>query len=201
MAVRGPRSGVPQATVAPTAEYCESEMDERGELEVERDALVKEIYAAFRGVTRENGVSWSEAAVMDRHGSMEERLAARAKDREEGWEALVKDPEWQSRPYSGGWSFLDPIGFRYYLPAGMFRCVASGQDEGIQFHLTLYGESKLDPKNARLHKWSLLTPRQRACVARFARYMIKVARVREYKVEEEYWTEALESHWKRFEVP
>jgi hypothetical protein len=39
----------------------------------QREALAK-IYAAFDGVTREGGVSWSETCVIDDYGTMEERL-------------------------------------------------------------------------------------------------------------------------------
>lgn len=78
------------------------------------------ISAAFAGVTREGGVSWSESDVIDAGGSDERRAEARACDLDQDWTELVADPAWQ-RWQEWPWSFLDPIGQRYYLPAMMVR--------------------------------------------------------------------------------
>ena len=102
----------------------------------ERDALLAEIHEAFPGGSRQGGVSWSEADVIDDYGSPDQRAAARARDRDTRWQDLVDDPNWN--PSDGGhWSFLDAIGFRYYLPAAMVLAVRQGYDAGILFHLTL----------------------------------------------------------------
>lgn len=109
------------------------------DLEAEREALIPEIYAAFAGVSREGGVSWSESVVLDNYISMNQRLAARAYDTDTSWEQLVDDPLWNSYaglskflepdgnwrdyinstksvPGSGGFSFLDAIGFVTTFP-------------------------------------------------------------------------------------
>ena len=76
-------------------------------------ALVEEIIAAFDGVSREGGVSLSEAEVIDDYGGAGERWLARQQDKDTRWEEITIE---QLR---GMWPsiFLDPIGFRYYMPA------------------------------------------------------------------------------------
>lgn len=90
-------------------------------LSLERDSILKEIDVAFAGVTREGGISWSEAVALDNYGTDEECQEARAKDKDISWKELVTDPHWRPLPGVGGFSFLDAIGFRYYLPAAMIR--------------------------------------------------------------------------------
>lgn len=99
-----------------------------GEMVEERAALIAEIHAAFEGVMREGGVSWSESEVVDDFGTDEERAAARAEDTDRCWTELAYDADWNIGPASGGWSFLDPIGFQYYLPAAMIRRLVFGAD-------------------------------------------------------------------------
>jgi hypothetical protein len=98
------------------------------ELQAERDALIAEIHEAFEGVTREGGVSWNETFVLDGYGSEEECSKARKTDRDHRWADLAYDETWIAGPGVGGWSFLDAIGFRYYLPAGMIRMLTAGHD-------------------------------------------------------------------------
>ncbi len=158
-------------------------------LQVERDDLIEAIYVAFAGVTRQGGVSWSEANVLDNYGSMEERLAARAGDKDTCWQALVDDPEWNP-DHTHHFSFLDAIGFRYYLAPAMIRGIRASTSE-IAFHLTLQ-KGKLKGYISR--KWSLLKPDQLRCVKRFITYMDAV---------EEgccgEWADAFYSYWDKVE--
>jgi len=168
------------------------------DLQRERDTLLLHISDAFRSVTRNGGVSWSESVVIDRYGSDEESLEARATDKEKGWADLVDDPDWDPCPGLGGFSFLDAIGFRYYLAPAMMRCVRSGHDEGIRFHLNL---CDTELRSHMLEQWSALDRRQCLCIARFLRYMIAACANREepgYKLEREWWQVALDSHWATF---
>jgi hypothetical protein len=91
------------------------------ELDQSRDEVIQEIYVAFKGVTREGGVSWSETLVIDSDGTMDQRLFERERDTEQSWEDLVDDPTWNADIGIGGFSFLDPIGFRYYIAPAMVR--------------------------------------------------------------------------------
>ena len=161
-------------------------------LAIERDALIQEITDAFAGVTREGGVSWSEAYAIDYQEEPDEFAKARERDKDTTWTELLENPEWNPSPGMGGWSFLDPIGFRYYLPAGMMRSIREGYNVGIAFHLTL-AEDHL--KNWHLQKWSLLDDRQRLCVRRFLEYMAKVDEEDGYIGYFGEWVAALNSYW------
>lgn len=159
----------------------------------ERDALLAEIYEAFPGGSRQGGVSWSEADVIDDYGTAEERAAARAKDRDSRWQDLLDDPNWN--PEAGGrWSFLDAVGFRYYLPAAMVRAVRQGWDSGVLFHLRL---PEGDLRGYTQSQWTLLNLPQRLCVKRFLQYMGVVSGCRTEMSEEYGWFAALRSYWGR----
>jgi hypothetical protein len=165
------------------------------DLEEQRVRLVAEIREAFGDVTREGGVSWSESEVLDHVGTEAQRSEARASDADKSWTELVDDESWLPYPGVGGFHFVDKIGFRYYIPAAMMKCIASGEDEGIAFVLTMRYPGD---RRAYGERWSLLDERQCGCVARFLRYMIEVASSRGDDVTHRDWVEALESHWKQF---
>lgn len=169
----------------------------RSDQERERDALIAEIHAAFADVSREGGVSWSETRVLDMYGSDEERSAARAQDTDRNWSDLVDDPEWNESGI-GGFSFLDPIGHRYYLPAAMIRTMRDEWNDVLSFTLTMpqnYANPKhaLRPGNHFLEQWALLDVHQRRCVARFIRHMMH--RDGEHSHESSEWREAYDSYW------
>ena len=98
------------------------------EHKVRRENLVTRIYAVFAGVTREGGVSWSEADFLDGPPrKIADRLKYRANDNDENWESLVEDPKFKFGPGIGGLGFLDAVGFRYYLAPSMIRALR-GED-------------------------------------------------------------------------
>ena len=176
------------------------------ELQAEREALIAEIHAAFEGVTREGGVSWSETDVIDGYGSDEERRIARLRDKDTSWTELVMNEHWNIAVGFGGWSFLDAIGFRYYLPAGMVRNICDGWQSDISFQLTLNKATK--PRGFELqehtkNKWSLLNDRQRRCVTRFIRFMISWEELTAQEDDPEYraddWRTAYDRYWKQFD--
>jgi hypothetical protein len=157
----------------------------------ERDALLMDIETTFGGVTRVGGVSWSESAVADRYGSAEEFEQAKLKDRDRRWQDLVDDPNWESSPGIGGWSFLDPIAFRYYLPAAMVRSIRFGYDVGVLFHLHLSSPDLIEDTR---EKWSELDLPQRHCVRRYLEYMFVASRLHVNTAwsKEDEWMEASE---------
>ncbi len=165
-------------------------------LDEERDVLVTEIETAFDSVTREGGMSWRESEIADFYGAPE--LASWI-DSDTRWQDIADDPNWSHGAGLGGFSFLDPIGFRYFLPAAMIQAIRSPQDEGIQFHLTIPPPDD-HLREHRLNQISLLDDRQKRCVRRFIEYMIAVweAEDVEYCLEREAWREALQSHWHQF---
>jgi hypothetical protein len=160
-------------------------------LDSERNMLIAEIHRVFKDVNREGGISWRGAQVVDFGG---DESYADYNDTDSSWEELLSNEDWYPGPGIGGFSFLDPIGFRYYLPAAMVRTVSNGYDEGIRFHLTL--DNHDDPKGLRdysLHQLSLLSREQQITVRRFIEYMLTMAAEDELHVE--YWKEALDSNW------
>jgi hypothetical protein len=81
-----------------------------------RQELIAEIVAAFDGVEREDGITIHEALAIDDYKSAEEQLAARGLDTEQRWQDV---PAEAIVACDSALSFLDPKGFRYYLPAFM----------------------------------------------------------------------------------
>lgn len=133
--------------------------------------ILKDIYRSFDGVAREGGVSWSEAEVLENFDTFRirdvfrKRVKARSLDTDTGWRELVGDPSWLVCPTSH-WHYLDAIGFRYYLPAAMVRCVQDREDVGIARFLSAGTDNERD-------QWRLLSAGQRQCVGRFVRYMAR----------------------------
>jgi hypothetical protein len=158
----------------------------------EHRALETEIREAFKGVTRDAGVSWSEAMVMDDYGSDEGCAEARASDADRSWTELADDTNWDAGAM-GTWSFLDGIGFRYYLPAAMIRTLNAGYEAcsstPMDNILTMRPTHPVLP---------LLDARQRACIARFVRFMIARDDANpEYSGGD--WARIYERFWKRFD--
>lgn len=82
----------------------------------EREALILEIRAAFKEVSRGSGVSLHEARAIDNYESDLEQEKARELDTDSSWEEVPdKDIEY----FHDVFSFFDVEGFRYYLPAYM----------------------------------------------------------------------------------
>lgn len=157
----------------------------------ERDALIDEVYEAFAEVSREGGVSWSQAAVTDAHGAWPLQP-----ENDSRWQDLIDDSTWESSPGLGGFGFLDAVGFRYYLPVQMTRCVRNGCDQG-NIPLSIHLESSKDagPSGER-KQWSLLDLRQRRCVKRFLQYMNVVNPSGCDDLSFSRWDVALDGYWK-----
>jgi hypothetical protein len=80
------------------------------------EGVIAEILRAFSGVSREDGVTLHESRVIDARGSDVERAAARQLDTDRRWEDV---PERLIEEDDSALCFMDPKGFRYYLPAYM----------------------------------------------------------------------------------
>jgi hypothetical protein len=106
-----------------------------------RSELIGLIKDAFGNVSRQGGVSWTETEVLDMYGTDAERKAARAKDTDRRWTELI-DGDGFFECGIGGFCFLDPIGFRYYLPAAICISLRKRRDTAftfntLEFHLQL----------------------------------------------------------------
>jgi hypothetical protein len=168
-------------------------------LEERKQALIAEITAAFDGVAREDGVSLSEAHVIDNYGSAEERAAARAEDNESRWQDV---PEEDIARGDSVLSFLDAKGFRYYIPAYIvwylkynvidfdslsdycFPFEESNTPDSILFHLGIRFGLTQPPDDYALERYRLLTTEQSRAIAHF------LVLVSEREEEWEAWEEA-----------
>jgi Family of unknown function (DUF6714) len=77
------------------------------------EAVIAAIEKAFRGVVR-GAVTLHEAEVMDGYGTDAARREARTRDREVDWRDV---PDSSIRECPTALSFLDPVSWRFYLPA------------------------------------------------------------------------------------
>lgn len=94
---------------------------------VDQDELLAMIEEAFDGVKRDDGISLHQAVVIDDYGSQEEFDAAAKFDTETRWQDV---PDADIASNTSIFCFLDPIAFRYYLPASMSWAVTNfAQDE------------------------------------------------------------------------
>ena len=155
----------------------------------EQQAVEAQIRAAFREVTCEGGISWSESVIVDGDGSGRTREQARAEDTERRWEDLVDDSSWHHEVGMGGFNFLDPIGFSYYIAPAMIRCIREGGGEFISYALTVDGDFKEELV-------SLITAEQAHVIARFVRLMIAVHAAVGDDIYGELWSDAYRSYWR-----
>jgi hypothetical protein len=157
------------------------------DLDSEQQAVEGAIRAAFKGVSREGGISWSEAEVIDGYGSMSERVAARTRDTERTWEELVDDPDWNGDRSYGGFAFLDPIGFRYYIAPAMIQGARQRWGEYVAYAL------------ARPSDCAELTEEQSRAVARFLRFMVRARKADDDETYAEVWQQAYDAHWHQYD--
>lgn len=164
------------------------------DLERERHALIAQIRSDFSDVSRAGGVSWSETGVIDNDGTDEECFAARSSDTDRHWTDLIDDPGWSPEVLLGGFSFLDPIGARYYLPASMVRTLK--QDSTFSMLSSVLTVRCQDGRVEACirERYGQLTAPQAKCLARFLRFMIAAAEAQEGEIEADCWREALDSY-------
>lgn len=163
------------------------------DIDVVRDTLIDEISRAFDGVTREGGISLREAEVIDDLGDDDERIAARLLDTEKRWQDVpARDIEY----YFQSLTFLDAIGFRYYIPAFMIWTLREGRtSDSATTEFTIYDlcpgihSERLQPSMIR--QYGLLTEDQNAIVCRYLRFMVNHEGDEDAKL-------ALESYWGQF---
>ena len=136
-----------------------------------REALIGQIYRAFRGVKRGRGVTLHEAVALDGYAPDEEQRAARHRDTERRWQAI---PDAVLGDNNAIFSFLDACGFRYYIPAYMIWELThidggySGTGEVFS------GTSVPEPDDIwgkyTLQRFSILNKAQSRAVCAFLRY-------------------------------
>jgi hypothetical protein len=147
------------------------------ELATIRDSVINEIRAVFNGVLREDGVSMHEAEVIDAYGSDEQRARARSRDTELDWENIgAQDIERHSQILP----FLDPKGFRYYLPAYMVWALQNfGNSDSLSVDNTIYALQLPAKRNLRewqLERFKAFNRKQAYAILRFLRFMVDYSR-------------------------
>jgi hypothetical protein len=137
-------------------------------------ALIEEITAAFDGVAREDGVTLSETYVIDDYGSPEERAEARKEDTETRWQDV---PDESIVYADAALSFLDPKGFRYYIPAYLIWYLrkmdgkernSSETFESVIYGLTIQNDSAIDDYS--FPRFRLLNSQQSRAIAHFLQF-------------------------------
>jgi hypothetical protein len=156
--------------------------------------LLEQIRSAFSGVRREGGVSLHEADVIDGYGSRQERNAARKLDTDRVWWDV---PEADIERYDWILSFLDPIGFRYYLPAYMAWTLKHYEhSNSMSVDSTIYALDYSDGlREHYMERYTLLNREQSEAVCAFLRFMAEEAAG---MADEDVARRALERYWRQF---
>lgn len=142
----------------------------RPELQTKRDALVEDIRAAFSDVSRKGGTSLAEVEPLDAGASERQCKRIRAEQRDKHWSEVDLR---KHDPCGIGMSFLDPIGFRYHLPAYMIDQLTIGNHDIDEVeHDDWMGQQSVlfrlcDPDDFSKERFDLLSLAQRSVVARF----------------------------------
>jgi hypothetical protein len=153
------------------------------DLRDEQQAVEAQIRAAFKGVSRRGGISWYQAVIIDNGEECARRGGVQNKA-ERRWEDLVDDPDWEHESGIGGFNFLDPIGFAYYIAPAMIRCTREGGGEFVGYAL--------------LHRHDLMgqiTPVQEHAIARFVRCMIAAHDAQGDEIYGRDWKDAYRNYW------
>ncbi|MCD4781755.1 MAG: hypothetical protein K8S27_14595 [Candidatus Omnitrophica bacterium] len=160
---------------------------------VTKEKIMEFIIQHFKDVGREGGLSLREADVLQRQDTEAEREKARILDDDLNWQDVSIDDlkRFQVLPY------LDPIGFRYYLPAYMLWILKEYDrvDPDILIptirSLIPTGQERLNA----FDKVSTLNQQQAETVAFFLEFLM------ENHPDDAVWSvaqAALESYWQRF---
>lgn len=133
------------------------------------------IERAFAGVSREGGVSLHQTRVADDYGGPKAARKSRLLDRDRRWQE-VPFQDLEEVCGTGGMSFFDPIGWRYYIPAYMTWFLSGSYPwPSMAAESTLHC---LDPRHPELHsyceqRYDALDARQVAAVVKFLRFVAK----------------------------
>lgn len=157
----------------------------------ERDAIIAEITAAFKDVTRGKGaISWRQCVVLDNYGAETECLK-QVPDDDLHWMELIDNKTWQPFPGIGGFAFINAEGFRYYLPPTIIRFLLNDITEWYSGHLLSSIDRFIDPQRS-----LVFTDPQIRSVARFIKFMADNTVVESYDpMAVNCWVEAIELRW------
>ncbi|CAK7064436.1 DUF6714 family protein [Saezia sanguinis] len=170
------------------------------ELEKKVSQTLKQIEQVFHGVSREGGISLSQAGVLDKGGAHNEFVSVALFDVDKCWQDV---PDSEIVHHAEALLFLDEIGIRYYLPAYMvFALKNSGVEKGAtnmdfswSIHMILVTLSS--PCQERNERFQLFSLQQKEVVCQFlALMMIHPIGIGADYHEAAYT--AMTTYWKRF---
>jgi uncharacterized protein DUF6714 len=157
-------------------------------------AVLRDIEEAFAGVPP-GRITIHEAEAIDLRAPADERAAERRRDPEQDW---LEVPDASIGECQDALAFLDPAGWRFYIPAYMrwsIRHLGDGGSSMVPDH-TIYSLALSPDAGLRAHqleRFRTLDVRQSRAVCRFLRLMAATE-----EVDCLVAGEALASHWARF---
>lgn len=138
------------------------------EYERAKRALVEEIERAFEGVERGSGPTLHEAKAIDDYAGRGAKLAGRRKDTETRWQDVA--PE--GIPLIPGlFAFMNPAGFRYYLPAYLLWYLED-IDNLVGFEPLSLFYTILEMDSANRSNFGLLNAQQARALAHFLQFQV-----------------------------
>ena len=144
------------------------------DVEVIRDQLIADIEAAFREVERGAGETLREAD-WEGAGTEDQRGEARSLDTDRTW---LEIPDDVIDRHEAALTFVDPEGFRYYLPAFMRWALRHYHDsDRITVDTAIYNlcPSKGSPQRSK-ERFELFNEEQSKVICRFLRLMAEHTR-------------------------
>ncbi len=161
-----------------------------------RAALIAEIERAFGDVRRGNGITLHQARVLDDYGNEQEQAEARKSDTDTRWQSI---PDSWIENLCDTLAFLDPEGFRYYIPAFMIWALKY-HDTSASFavdaavYILCLEDGKL--RAWQLERYRLLAKPQAIAIAHFLDYCAHQAHMG--NMDDAVAKEALDAHWGQF---
>jgi hypothetical protein len=159
------------------------------------ETVIEAIREAFADV-QSGGITVHEAEVIDSYGSDEERKEARQLDTESSWDQV---PDQDIEECTKALCYLDPEGWRYYIPAYMTWTLRHFRtSNSIVSDFTIY---TFDPSGShtglreyKLARYQMLNDAQSRAVCRFLQYMATNDDLADVRVA----NLALTEYWGRF---
>ncbi len=162
----------------------------------ELESTIREIRRAFHDVSRGDGITFHEALVIDDYGSDSERVAARALDLDRHWKDV---PDQLIAENDSVLCFVDPKGFRYYLPAYMISSLQNYETSETYSHNHPVCSLELSEHGGirrwQLERFEVFNEAQAKSICRFLRFM---ADREEDFVDVRVARAALDAYWGRF---
>jgi hypothetical protein len=120
--------------------------------------VISAIHSAFKDVTREDAITTHEAEAMDAYS---DRKSARLLDTDKRWRDV---PDSAIEECQDVFCYLDPKGFRYYIPAYMIWSLQNYESNSAMSTIYALSASNRD-------RFGLLDPAQREAICAFLEYV------------------------------